>query len=975
MIKYLTPKKLIRHIIMLALLWAGTTVAQDRKTVTITARNITIENVLSVIEKQTGYTFQYDARLLELSRKVTINAHNKPVAEVISLLFGQTLVMELDGPLILLLPNKEDPGVSNKGITVNGKIITDDGTPVIGANVMVKGSAMRAMANTDGRFALTDVPAGATLTISSIGFKTRDFIVTQTRPVIRLDMQVQQMKALEVVSNGYQFVQQGKITGSVEKVPNALFNRTMSTDVLSRLEGTVPGLVFNRYLGSKQANFLSVRGVSTIGTTNGADAQPLIIVDNFPYDGNMDNINPNDIESVTVLKDAASSSIWGARAGNGVIVYTTKKGGYDKKLRTSFTTNIMVGGKPDLYYHDQFPSSEFIEVERMLFDKGFYNNMLNNTATRPVVSPVVELLAAVKAGTMDATVAEKKIAEYKRNDVRKDYEQYLLQPSVRQQYAINASGGGQRLNYYFSAGYDKVRHSSVGDAMERMSFRSSINGRVTKKLEIETGVAFVETDTKDNGIDLPLRTATLGIGTTSLNKTLYPYAQLADENGRPLPTLMSFRQRFLDTVGAGKILDWNYRPLDELSLNDNTTKLNDVVLYLGARYELFKSLHLDLKYQYEEANSKRKDEHALASFFTRSMINLVTPTGGDSSQSLVPYGAILDYYKDNLNSQNLRAQLNYGQIFSGNHIVDFILGGEVKQLRQRGNSGRFYGYDKDGPVFSEEPKSFTTPTYYGLQGTLYTIPDLASLTGSLSRFVSLYANGTYSYDKRYVFTGSVRRDASNVYGVATNAKWKPLWSIGTGWVISKEHFYDVDWLPLLKVRVAYGYSGNSNVNVAGIATVQTVGNNLYSGLPALSLSNVPNPDLRWEQVRTLNFGLDLVASNRITASIEYYRKNSEDLISPAPVSLLSGFKALTLNSAAFKAHGFDLNINTLNLKGVLNWQTAFILSYNQTKLRTYATASDRANSAFIGSGDLIRLIMNMSMASLVINGPGWTPNR
>ncbi len=937
---------------MLALLSVNTTMARqvDSPYISVTARNITIKEVLEKIEKETGYRFQYSADVLDNTRKVRFSAINKPLSYVMQQMLKPGLYYEVEGKLILILRRAGAASPTTVAapvpVFVSGVITDDNDNPLIGASVLLKGGSTRAVADDNGHFALGEIKTGSALIVSNIGYKTKEIYVKPTGTItIKLEKLVQEMKAVEVVSNGYQFFQQGKTTGSVDVVNNALFNRTMSSDVLSRLEGTVAGLVFNRYLGKNNPNDISIRGVSTIGTTNGEDAQPLIILDNFPYDGNMDNINPNDIENVTILKDAASSSIWGARAGNGVIVITTKRGKFNQAPKLSMNANLMIGRKPDLFYQPSFTSAAFIEVERFLFDKGFYNSQLNNTASRPVISPVVELLAAARSEDISVDEANARIKEFELQDVRKDYEKYLYRPSVQQQYAVNVTGGNARLNYYFSAGYDKNRTNLVGDEVERMSFRSFTNAKVTKNLDVEVGLTFTETDTRNNS---------LGEITVSSSPFKYipPYMRLADGDGKPLAIDKDFRTSFKDTVGIGKILDWKYKPIDEVRYGDNTSKLNDFVLFLGTRYKFSSYLSLDLKYQLEKALTKNRNIHSVESYFTRNLINLFTPTDGTTSQSIVPYGDIMDYSDSKLYSNNFRAQLNYTRSFFDKHTVDFIAGGEVKQREGDVNSGRFFGYDPDGPVRFVVPSVNQAPSYYSLQGSNYNLPRPFAKESRLYRFMSAYSNLTYNYDQRYILSGSLRRDASNVFGVTTNRKWNPLWSAGAGWIISNEKFYDVNWLSFLKLRLAHGYSGNSNVNVAAVLTLIQAPDNLFSNLPSQTIDNVPNPELRWEKVKTTNLGIDFsLKDNRLSGTIDVYRKNSEDLITYAPVDITSGFKTVTRNNAALGGHGVDLTLNTINLAGVLEWRTSLLFSYNRTKFAEFKKGIKSASS-YIGAGSI-----------------------
>ena len=237
----------------------------------------------------------------------------------------------------------------------------------------------------NGRFMITVRTSPDSIMVSLLGYRTYWMFlrsIPANELIIRLSPDTKALQAV-VVSTGYQTLSKERSTGSFEQIDQTLFNRQVSTDVISRLDGIANSVLFDKRRGGN-ADF-NIRGLSTITSTI---TQPLIVVDNFPYEGNINNINPNDVESVTILKDAAASSIWGVRAGNGVLVITTKKGRYNKPLQISATTNLTVTMKPDVFSTHPISSSDFIDVEKYLFSKGYYDNLYTNNTNRPVLSPV-----------------------------------------------------------------------------------------------------------------------------------------------------------------------------------------------------------------------------------------------------------------------------------------------------------------------------------------------------------------------------------------------------------------------------------------------------------------------------------------------------------------------------------------------------------------------------------------------------------
>ncbi|HUC82935.1 MAG TPA: TonB-dependent receptor plug domain-containing protein, partial [Flavisolibacter sp.] len=295
--------------------------------------------------------------------------------------------------------------------TVTGVVLSGaTETPLANATVTVNTSRAAVVTGPDGRFQVKAI-IGDTLEITHAGYQPLRHRIDAGQ--LRLLLQPLPSRLGEVVvSTGFGEVARERATGSFEKIDNVLLNRKVATDILSRLDGVTPGLLFDKRNPNDPK--IQIRGLNTLR----ADATPLIVLDNFPYDGNLLDINPADIESMTVLKDAAAASIWGARAGNGVIVITTKKGSYSQPLRVTVTANTTLVQTPDLFRIRQMSNADYIEAERFLFDKGYYNAEIANTTTRPPISPVVEWLARAHSGTVSTGAADAAIADIATTDFR-----------------------------------------------------------------------------------------------------------------------------------------------------------------------------------------------------------------------------------------------------------------------------------------------------------------------------------------------------------------------------------------------------------------------------------------------------------------------------------------------------------------------------------------------------------------------------
>lgn len=822
---------------------------------------------------------------------------------------------------------------------VTGKVIAaSTGAGIAGASLSVKG-ATKAISTNDGGYTLKATGRGDTIFISRIGYTAKAVVYNGTSPfIIMLNEQSKQLDTV-TVNTGYQLLQKAVSTGSYVQLDNKMLNQQVSTNILDRLEGITNSLLTDRKTGARDLGIM-VRGLSTIQ----GPGNPLIVLDNFPYSGDLSSINPNDIESITVLKDAAAASIWGTQAGNGVIVITTKKGKYNQPVTIELNANVTVGNKPDLFKIPLASSAEEISAEEMLFGNGYYTGM-EGDVNHPALSPVVEILIAKRDGNITAAEADAAINRLKTQDVRNDFEKYVYSPEVLQQYALNFRGGSNNMNWMISGGYDK-NMGILSDTYNRQNLHWNNTFRPLKNFEITTDLYYTHSDTKSGKT---------GYGqVTSLNGYLFPYAQLAGENGNPLPVIKDYRQTYIDTAGAGKLLDWKYYPLDDYKHNTTTTTTGDILVNLGLEYKMKKGLSFDVKYQYRRQSSDYRNLQDLQSYNTRNLINLFSETDPVTGQVnyIVPKGALLGLSYAKLEAYNVRGQVNYSRKLS-KFAIDAIGGAEVRNEHSTGNSFTTYGYNND--VLTAGNVDFVNyyPTY--ITGSYSSISNPTSFSDHLNRFVSVFSNAALTYNDKYTVSLSGRRDASNAFGISTNNRWKPLWSAGAGWNISNESFYRFALVPHLKLRATYGLSGNIDQSQSAVTTILYQGTSPYTQLPDARTGNVNNPELRWEKVAMLNLGLDFsTRDNRISGSIEYYSKSGSDLLGSAPVDYTAGLgtQVITKNVAAMKANGWDVQLTTENVIGKFNWQTNLNLSFYKDRVTTYYLPGSPANY-FINNGEQI----------------------
>lgn len=828
-------------------------------------------------------------------------------------------------------------------ITISGTVVSaSDGKPIQGVSVRIADEKGRVSTKSDGSFSVPVIASAGTVKFSHVGFKplTLPYFVGVSLTVKLIPLE-NQLDEVEVVSTGYQKIPKERATGSFEFVDNKLLNRKVSTDFVSRLEDVVPSISSGKMFSDNRGALLNinVRGVSTLGN----NIWPLIVVDGIPYEGklaeyglgNFNNINPNDIESISVLKDAASASIWGAQSGNGVIVITTKRGKFNENTQVSFNTNFTLIDKPDLYYYKLMNTSDYIDAQKFLFDKGKYKSVFTKYNANP--EPILWLFKDHQAGKVTQDDLDIELNKLRTLDSRDDFLKYIYQKGFNQQYNVQLRSGGEKVNTLFSAGYDNNKGNVTRNSYERLVLKSASQIKPTKNLLLDLGITY--TDARNKKPVDPVEFQYMGAGLTN-----YRYMRLVDENGDPKSLNFSGKNiNFIDTVASGRLLDWFYTPLKELDASRETQKVHEIVANLSAAYSFNFGLSLKGLYSFQRTNNPIELWRGLGSYTMRNELNYYASWNPDKVTWALPVG---DFMLNTINESKAhqgRLNAEYGKRWHDKHELNVLVGYDIRQLRNQMQVSQYYGYNPETGSFQSVQYGKSVPVMNGKMGTNNLI-DRNRYEGTVNRYVSYYANASYSYMDRYVLSGSYRKDASNLFGVKSNDRGQPFWSAGGAWILSNEQFLQSSPFQFLKLRATYGYNGNVNNTVSAYPVLSISSDPHYiTGQNYAMMNKPPNPSLKWERVSNLNFGLDFnLKGNRLNGSIEYYHKNSQDLISNAPVDPTSGFTTLSVNYANLKGRGLDISLHTIPLKST-NWQwdNNLVFSYNRTKVtKAYADPSD-----------------------------------
>ncbi|AZI25785.1 SusC/RagA family TonB-linked outer membrane protein [Pedobacter sp. G11] len=827
---------------------------------------------------------------------------------------------------------------------LSGTVISsNDRNPISGAILTIGKKSTNS--DSDGKFSISTTMEIGDLKVSFVGFKTKlipfDFNKSTVMSIV-LEVDSLDLGSVEI-STGYERKARERVTGSVDLVDNKKLNAQFGPNILNRLEGMTPAVSFDR---DGQRPGLTVRGISSIN----ASKSPLIILDNFPYAGEISNINPNDIESITVLKDAAASSIWGARAGNGVIVITSKAGRKNQEMSIALNSNLSITSRPDIYKSQNFiSSSDYIDLEKFLYSKGYYQSLLENTSNYPVVSQIVELLRKRSAATAEEQAQiDRQIEDLKGNDVRGDIDRYLYSTGYNQQYALSINGGSEKNTYFYSAGYDKGKNQ-LSATNDRLSIKAQNAFNLSDRLSLRTNLLYTATTNRSGKPD----PASIRSG---VSQGLYPYAMLADGEGNSLAIPKIYRESYVATAGNGKLLDWKYYPLEDYKNSESSRKSQDFLANVNLEYQILPWLKAGARYQFEKQITDGKTLNTEGSFFTRNMINQFTQlnqvTG--APKYIIPRGSILDLNKIDLSSQNLRTQVDVDKSWS-DHSISGVIGAEVGQSRTNGNSYRTFGYnDELGVATGLVDPVNSYPLFYG--GTA-TIGNNNTFYGTDNRSIAYYASGAYTYLGRYSFSGSIRKDQSNIFAVKTNQKGRPFWSAGVAWDLTKEAFFPLSTFSYFKVRATYGTSGNVDNSLSALTTMSYTGSpNSLTGFTQAVINKFANSDLRWEKTGMFNIGIDFATSGgRISGSLDYYQKKGTDLLGDALIDITTGLKVTTVrkNVAAMSGKGIDLTLNTLNIDSKVKWRSTLLLAYNQNRVRNYYLSTYQGSNYITPQGNLI----------------------
>ncbi|MCD0488625.1 SusC/RagA family TonB-linked outer membrane protein [Pedobacter sp. MC2016-14] len=912
--------------------------------ITLSENGVTLKHLFTEIRKQSGYNFLYTDQLLAQTKMVTIKVDHAELKEVLEELFkNQPLTYTVDDRTVIV---KEKPvsllskiaEVFQLPVVVEGKVTDTTGTPMPGA--LIRSSKGIFITGPSGRFSIK-TELGDNIIVSFLGYDAYSFIAREKMPFQNIQLRSLTAQLSEVkIQTGFQTLSKERATGAYAKPDMEVFkNRTGTTNIITRLEGLIPGMtmvpgprITVSRNGSSAGNQSIIRGTSSIYV----NPDPLYVVNNVMVE-DITNINPDDVADITVLKDAAAVAIWGSKAANGVIVITTKTGGKKQNLKIGYNSYVNFAGKPDFDYRPVMSSREFINAARETFSATDYPL---NTLTYNLIAPH-ELILYNQNNLPQAQVNAKldSLAAINNMDQVK---QLFYRNAMSSNQTISASAGGEVYSFYGSLSYNNVTSNRPGEKnnLYRFNFAQDLN--VSKRISVSLNTTLTSANNS-------------GVANLSIDNQFLPYQLFADANGTAIsmPYLSGWSETLRREYEQRGRISLNYVPLDEPGYSRN--KSNNIVLNLNGKVtvDVWKGLSFRGTYGYLKSPGNSESFNDIRSFASRKELlsNTVSPTITSVPVYYLPTTGGR-YSTSNTDQQNwtLRNQLIFQHSFRGGKDRLSLEGGQdIQEQFLKSRSTTVYGYN-EALMTSQLPDYAAinrgiNPIIYGNRP----LEPVSAPIENLQRFTSWFGLANYSFAGKYNIDASWRIDQSNLFGKDKSAQNKPVWSIGGKWLMAKENFMkDISWLNELSIRATYGIAGNSPQAAAG-SNFNILGADYGTnpGGTSISVQSPSNNKLIWEATRTKNLGLDVsVFRNRLGFSLDIYDKHTTDLLGSLILNPLSGYSAVVGNIGELTNKGVDLSIRSLNVQSRdFKWSSNLVFSYNRNKLVDYGVPSPYANQA------------------------------
>ena len=909
--------------------------AQDIR-VNIDFTKASLGSVLNEIGRQTSLSIVYNTGDVNPTQPVSIKASNENITTVMNrLLRGTGLSYSIMNKHLILSTTDKNHSIQQEKVTVTGNISDAKGEPLIGVSILVKGTSNGTITDMNGHFSLP-VAKGDVIEISYIGYAPQAITVTDSKPlkiVMKEDAEV--LDEVVVTALGIKRAQKA-LSYNVQQVGGDAINTVKDANFINSLQGKVAGVTINNSAGGVgSASRVVMRGTKSITKDNNA----LYVIDGIPMfnvsfgksegsfatqsgsDGVAD-LNPDDIESITVLKDAAATAIYGSRAANGVIVVTTKRGTVGRSY-----INVQVS-----YGLSEAPDNRLKMMntkEKIAFERGIYEDFpgLN------VGGRVYQLLKKVDNGLLTKVEAETEIERLSK--INTNWFDKIFRVAHTQNYSISLSGGNETTQYYGSLSYLSQEGVMPNNKYESMGASMKLTHDFNKFLRVHFDVrSSLRNDRSSASPVNPLDYATYA----------NTYERLYDEEGNYDYDRSSFSE--LSSIRDGYRYDFNILR----DLNDNTTKSRYVSnqVSLKLEFKIMEGLMLSSMGTFSNSNNHSMRELVPGSYASKRASWLAgIYTEGEITDDM--NNGMVQESTSRSQQWTIRNQLEFARGFSGgDHYVNAYLGQEV-------SSSKGYGFTSMIPEWSDV---YGVASYPDLTGVTLksSFTDLLAKLGSHSetqdRSASFFMTGSYSYKDRYVIQGSARLDGVDIIG--TDNRFSPLWNVSGKWNVHNESFMTrFGFINQLAFRVSYGFVGSIDRNALPFSVLRKVSNYSYNGEKIMDRYDPSNPSIKWQRQENRNIGFDAsLLNNRINLVVNYYDNDTRNLLDDKKIAASTGRLSVAANVASVNNRGWEISLRTLNVRTTdFSWVTSVNFTKNKDKVtETYyqdlSEVSASTNSTF-----------------------------
>lgn len=893
--------------------------------ISIRKNNIRVKDAFAAVKQQAKVFVMYENNSINENQLIDLNLSQASLQTVMNEICKQAgLNYDIKGQYVLVTRDNRllKGGIGENQVT--GKVIDDLGEPLIGATVIVVGKNTGTVTDNNGYYKIK-ASAADKLRFSYIGMKSIERSVGNNSTInIAFDKRSHNLTEVIVVSTGYQALSKDRATGSFATISAKDLKKIPTPNVVQRLEGQISGMKVSLLAGDRSFDYtstlqsansstrtmgatdysLGIRGVNTLS----GEKMPLLVVDGAISDLDISNIDPNNIDNITVLKDAAAASIWGARAANGVIVITTKKGENGQKPQISISTSWTTQDKPDLGYLNEMTSAQALDYEKEIVDKGYIYASSPTTyyGASQYYNEGVRLALDLKNGSITQDQYDNRVAELSAINNHSQISKYLLQRASSQQYNASVNGGGAKSSYFYSASYAKENPYTKGNPATRLNLNLTNTWKLFNWATLTTNFTGTFFKYKKNGTSLST------LVNSRRTNSLMPYQNLADENGNGIDYDM-LNPAWTSTLSSS-YRPWTYNYLQELALRDNVQKTDNYTANINLSIPIYAGLSSSTTYATQRSYTTGTIWYDADSYEMRNIMNIYTPAGASTNSLGIRNGRLFKNKSEDSN-WTFREQLNFDHTFNGIHKVNALAGMELRQTYVEQSGYSLWGYNRETGITDTNIDMTSNSTYPSIYGynISFTGGGYPSVINRKRRFLSYFANAGYSLLDKYYASASVRYDDYNNFGLDRKYRAKPFYSFGLKWNMSREKFMEnVKWVNNLALRATYGINGNISLSAYPFTKIM-FNSNYITNQPSASISALANPELRWEKTYTTNLGVDFsFFDNRLGGSIDYYIKHSRDLLYEFPFSstVVGNIynSTMTYNCVGINANGLDINL-------------------------------------------------------------------